>query len=106
MGRSVVSKSGYATARVNGTVIAEATSWMEAEGNIYFPPESLKAEYFTGTSQHSACPWKGEASYYTINAGGQRFDNAAWYYPQPLEGAVSLRDHVAFYKNKVEISAS
>lgn len=122
MGKSVVSKSGYATARVNGTVIAEATSWMETEGNIYFPPESIKGEYFTGTSQHSLCPWKGDASYYTIDAGGelsfslacglidawswilimmtigQKLDNAAWYYPQPLEGAVDLRDHVAFCK--------
>lgn len=71
MGKSVVSKSGHATARVNGTVIAEATSWMETEGNVYFPPESIKGEYFTGTSQHSSCPWKGEASYYTINAGGE-----------------------------------
>ncbi|PON29431.1 hypothetical protein TGAM01_v201680 [Trichoderma gamsii] len=102
MGKSVISKSGLATARVNGTVIAEANSWWETEGNIYFPPESIKGEYFTGTSQHSYCPWKGDASYYTINAG----DNAAWYYPQPLEGAVDLRDHVAFYKNKVEISAN
>jgi uncharacterized protein (DUF427 family) len=71
MGKSVVSKSGLATARVNGTVIAEANSWMEAEGNIYFPPESIKGEYFTGTGQHSYCPWKGDASYYTINAGGK-----------------------------------
>lgn len=77
MGKSVVSKSGFATARVNGTVIAEANSWMEAEGNIYFPPESIKAEYFTGTSQHSSCPWKGEASYYTINAGGE-FTASSW----------------------------
>lgn len=73
MGRSVTPKSGVATASVNGTVIAEAKTWMEAEGNIYFPRESLKTDYFTQTSQRSSCPWKGEASYYSINAGGEFF---------------------------------
>jgi uncharacterized protein (DUF427 family) len=81
MGKSVVSRSGLATARVNGTVIAEATSWKETEGNIYFPPESLNREYFTGTNQHSGCPWKGEASYYTINAGGEfTASSLVWYF--------------------------
>ncbi|KAL7971006.1 hypothetical protein HDV63DRAFT_372966, partial [Trichoderma sp. SZMC 28014] len=79
MGKAVVSKSGLATARINGTVIAEANSWWETEGNIYFPPESIKAEYFTGTSENSWCPWKGEASYYTINAGGE-FAASTWSY--------------------------
>ncbi|KAL7789026.1 hypothetical protein V8C37DRAFT_386989 [Trichoderma ceciliae] len=104
MGRSVLSKTGHATARINGTVVAEATTWREAEGNVYFPPESVKKEFLQGTDFSTYCPWKGDASYYSINVGGKRHDNAAWYYKEPLEGAVDLRDHVAFYKTKVDVT--
>ncbi len=63
--------SGHATATVNGTVIADATEWEVVDGNIYFPPASLKQEFFTTTDQHTTCPFKGLASYYTIDIGGQ-----------------------------------
>ncbi|EHK22264.1 uncharacterized protein TRIVIDRAFT_110616 [Trichoderma virens Gv29-8] len=104
MGKPVVPRTGHATARINGTVVAEATAWRETEGNVYFPPESVKKEYFRGTEQSTYCPWKGDASYYSIDVDGAKYENAAWYYKEPLEGAVDLRDHVAFYKNKVEIT--
>lgn len=67
-----MTKSGRATATINGTTVAEATSWEEVENNVYFPPSSIKREYFTGPTGHSThCPWKGDASYYDINVGGK-----------------------------------
>ncbi|KAM0258104.1 hypothetical protein ACHAQJ_004009 [Trichoderma viride] len=104
MGKPVLVKTGHATARVNGTVIAEATTWRETEGSVYFPPENVKSEFFTSTDLSTYCPWKGDASYFSIDAGGHKLENAAWYYKQPFEGAVDLRDHVAFYKNKVDVT--
>ncbi|KAF3927525.1 hypothetical protein AA313_de0202372 [Arthrobotrys entomopaga] len=96
----------HATATVNGTVIAEADHYEVVEGNIYFPPESLKMEYFKTTDTHSTCPWKGLASYYTIDVPGDTQVDAAWYYPQPSSKASHIKDHVAFYKNKVHINSS
>ncbi|KAH0531922.1 hypothetical protein TsFJ059_000684 [Trichoderma semiorbis] len=104
MGKPVVPRTGHATARINGTVVAEATEWRETEGNVYFPPESVKKEYFQGTDLTTWCPWKGDASYYSIDVGSAKHENAAWYYKEPLAGAVDLRDHVAFYKTKVEVT--
>jgi uncharacterized protein (DUF427 family) len=67
-------KTGTAKATVGGTTIAETSEWEEVEGNVYFPPSSLKSEFFSGTDLHTTCPWKGEASYYTITVGGMSFD--------------------------------
>ncbi len=47
----------------NGVVLAESDKGIVVEGNIYFPPESIKGEHFRKSEAHSTCPWKGEASY-------------------------------------------
>ena len=64
-------KTGTAKAVVGTTTIAEASEWEEVEGNVYFPPASLKSGFLTKTELHTTCPWKGEASYYTIEVGGE-----------------------------------
>jgi uncharacterized protein (DUF427 family) len=63
-------KTGKATAIVNGITIAETSEWEEVEGNVYFPASSLKRQHFTTTDLHTHCPWKGDASYYTISVDG------------------------------------
>ena len=91
--------SGKAEAVVNGTTIASTTEWEVVEGNVYFPPNSIKKEYFTSTNHHTTCPWKGEASYYTLEVDGKTLANAAWYYPQPKEKATNIKDYVAFCRS-------
>ncbi|EPS36987.1 hypothetical protein H072_9432 [Dactylellina haptotyla CBS 200.50] len=94
-----------ATAKVNGVVIAETDRYEKVEGNIYFPPESIKKEYFTETALHTTCPWKGLASYYTIDVGdGSPLTDAAWFYPEPKDAAANIKGYVAFYPNKVHIN--
>ncbi|TKA73412.1 hypothetical protein B0A55_04277 [Friedmanniomyces simplex] len=95
----------HATASVDGTVIAETDHYEFVEGNVYFPPDSIKdfSSTLTPTSHTTACPWKGEGHYYDIHVGGKTLSNAAWYYPQPFEKATNIKDHVAFYKTKVHI---
>lgn len=63
--------SGHAKAAIGDTVVAEADSWEEVEGNIYFPLASVKTEYFSKTDHSTYCPWKGDASYYTIKVDGE-----------------------------------
>ncbi|MFS8798971.1 DUF427 domain-containing protein [Synechococcus sp. R60.3] len=87
----------------NGVVVAETDRYETVEGNIYFPPESLRREYFQPSSTHTICPWKGEASYYTLVVNGQENKDAAWYYPDPKPAAANIRGYVAFWKGvKVE----
>ncbi len=81
----------------NGTVIAETDAHEVVEGNVYFPPESVKREFFQPSDTHTVCPWKGTASYYTVVVDGERNKDGAWYYPDPKEAAASIKDHVAFW---------
>ena len=93
-----------ARAIFNDTVLAESDSPVVVEGNLYFPADSVKSEHLVASDQTSVCPWKGTASYYTVQAGGQESAGAAWYYPEPKDAAREIKDHVAFWKD-VEVEA-
>lgn len=86
----------------NNTVLAESDDTLVVENNHYFPAESIKREYFKDSQTHTSCPWKGMASYYTIEVDGQRNEDAAWYYPKASELARQIEGRVAFWKG-VEI---
>lgn len=86
----------------NGVVLAESDHTQKVEGNHYFPPDSLRQEYFRENDRHTTCPWKGQASYYDIVVAGKEFKSGAWYYPQPKKAAAHIKNHVAFY-GKVKI---
>lgn len=87
-----------ARATWNGTVLAESDHVETVEGNLYFPPDSLRREHFRPGSMTSTCPWKGEASYYTLAVDGEENADAAWYYPDPKPAASQIKDHVAFWR--------
>lgn len=81
-----------------GTVLAESDKTRVVEGNHYFPPDSIKKEYFQSSENHTTCPWKGLASYYSVEVDGQINKNAAWYYLSPKPAAKDITDYVAFWK--------
>jgi uncharacterized protein (DUF427 family) len=88
----------------NGAVLAESDRTVKAEGNHYFPPESLRREYFTGSAATSSCPRKGQARYYDVQVDGETSRRAAWYYPRPHPAAGSIAGHVAFWRGvRVEL---
>ena len=80
------------------TIIAESKRTVVVEGNHYFPPESIKSEYFQASETHTTCPWKGLASYYDLRVGNNVNKDAAWYYPEPKEAAKSIKGYVAFWR--------
>lgn len=82
----------------NGAVLAESNSCEVVEGNQYFPPDSIDRQYFQDSSTHTTCPWKGEASYYTIAVEGKENKDAAWYYPKAKDAAKNIEGYVAFWK--------
>ncbi len=82
----------------NGVVLAESDETVVVEGNHYFPPEAVNRDFFVESATHTRCPWKGLASYYSIEVEGQSNPDAAWYYPDPSDAARQIKDHVAFWK--------
>ena len=73
----------------NGEIIAESNDTIIIEGNHYFPPSSLKKEFFKESTTHSTCPWKGYASYFTV---------------EPSDRAKEIKGYVAFW-NGVKVTA-
>lgn len=81
----------------NGVTIADSDDTVMVEGNHYFPPESVDERYLVRSRMRSLCPWKGIASYYHVEAGGERNRNAAWTYRHPYPWIRRIRRHVAFW---------
>jgi len=82
----------------NGTVIAESDDTVVVEGNHYFPESVLKREYVTFSNHKTSCPWKGQASYYSLLVNGELNADAVWYYADPKPEAEMVRGRVAFWK--------
>jgi len=81
------------------TILAESDKTIVIEGNHYFPPNSIKREYFSPSETHTTCHWKGIASYFNLRVGDQSNADAAWYYPEPKEAAKLIKDYVAFSRD-------
>ena len=81
----------------NNTVIAESNETVKLEGNYYFPPGAVMTQFLRDSSTHTTCSWKGMASYYDIVIDDSINNDAAWYYPEPKQEALNIRNYVAFW---------
>ena len=88
----------------NGAVIAQSDDTVVVEGNHYFPEATLDRQYVTFSNHKSSCPWKGQASYYSLLVKGELNIDAVWYYPEPKPEAEMVRGRVAFWKG-VKVAA-
>ena len=93
------------TATWNGTVIAESDHTTVVEGNHYFPKDDVRADLLVDSDTTSHCPWKGDASYFSIVVDGESNTDAAWTYRSPKDAAKEITDHVAFWKG-VDVTES
>ena len=82
----------------NNKILAESEETVVVENNHYFSAASLNMAFFIPSETTSHCPWKGEASYYSIVVDGEENTDAAWYYLEPKEAAKEIKDHVAFWR--------
>ncbi|MBB2926562.1 DUF427 domain-containing protein [Paraburkholderia silvatlantica] len=69
---------------------------------FYIPREDADMSLLSRTEHKSWCPYKGEASYYSITPGGARAVNAIWSYEMPHEAVSAIKDHLAFYPDRVD----
>ncbi|MEV4419287.1 DUF427 domain-containing protein [Patulibacter sp. NPDC049589] len=91
------------TATWNGTVIAQSDETVVVENNHYFPRASVREDVLRESATTSVCPWKGTASYLSIEVDGEVNTDAAWVYPTPKDAAAEIKDHLAFWKG-VEVT--
>jgi len=90
-----------------GKVIADSTRALTLKEASYpavnyIPRADVDMSALTRTSHASHCPYKGDASYFTISVEGQSADNAVWSYEQPYPAMIDIKEHLAFYPNRVD----
>jgi uncharacterized protein (DUF427 family) len=88
--------------RAGGAVIGESNEALELrEGDhpmvVYFPRGDIATAFLEPSEQRSFCPWKGNASYYSIQTKSVLIENAAWSYEAPKPEVAEIKDHLAFY---------
>ncbi|MGD0747048.1 MAG: DUF427 domain-containing protein [Acidimicrobiales bacterium] len=89
----------------NNVELAESDRTILVEGNQYFPADDVRTDLLEKSETSTHCPWKGDASYYSVIVDGSRNVDAAWYYPEPYEPAKDIQGFVAFWKG-VEVSGT
>ena len=87
----------------NEQVIAESDDTVVVEGNHYFPAEALDQSLLEPSSKETFCPWKGSASYVSLNVNGKKNEDAAWVYLEPKDAAANIRGRYAFWRG-VQVS--
>lgn len=90
-----------------GEVIADtqaAIALQEADYPVgyYVPRTDVRMDLLRRTDHSSHCPFKGDASYWTIDVAGQSAENAVWGYETPFDEAEVIREYVSFYGSKVD----
>lgn len=101
---------GRVQVRVNGELIADTSAALQLQEATlpvvqYIPLKDVVQERLTRTDTSSYCPFKGEASYYSVTtAAGDTVNDVIWTYEQPYPAVAAIAGHVAFYPNKAEIT--
>ena len=72
---------------------------------IYFPRRDVAMAHLARTAHATHCPYKGDASYYSLDAGGGVAENAVWTYETPYPAMALITEHLAFYPNHVKLEA-
>ena len=96
--------------RAAGTVVADTTRALDLNEAsyptvLYLPLDDVDQSVLHPSGTGSYCPFKGEASYYSLSVDGTEIPDVIWYYPQPYDAVGDIAGHVAFYADKVDVEA-
>lgn len=93
--------------KIGGVLVADSSRTLTVretnhEPVTYFPRQDVRLDVLERTSHQTFCPFKGDASYWTIRAGDEIRENAVWTYEEPFPEVQELKDYVAFYADRVD----
>ncbi len=104
----VLESSRHVTVRLNGEVLAETGRpkvlfETSLPPRYYVPPEDVRRDLLVESETRSVCPYKGIASHWSVEAGGERVEDIVWGYPEALPEAQKVEGHFCFYDGKVDV---
>ncbi len=97
--RVVVTFNGHRVADTSRALVMRAPGASPVQ---YIPRDDVDMALLKRTSHTTHCPYKGDAAYYSIEAGGRASVNAVWTYESPRTLVAGIKDHVAFYPDRVD----
>jgi uncharacterized protein (DUF427 family) len=100
--------SRHVKVSVNGEVVAETERprilfETGLPPRYYIPPEDVREEVLVPSDKHTRCPYKGVASYYSVEAGGVRVEDLVWYYAEPIPEVHKIEGHLCLFNEKVDL---
>ncbi len=98
--RVVVSVAGRVIADSRDALTLRESSYPAVQ---YIPRKDVDMSLLERTDHGSYCPYKGDASYYSVPAGGDRSVNAVWTYESPYAAVAEIKDHLAFYPERIDL---
>ena len=101
--------SDHVVVSAGDTVVADTTNALALNeagypAVLYVPLSDVDAELLESSDTHTYCPYKGEASYYSIRTSDGVIEDALWFYDEPYDAVSEIAGHAAFYPDKVEIA--
>ena len=97
--RIIVSVAGRIIADTRNALTLRETGYAAVH---YIPQKDVDMTLLVRTDHHTYCPYKGDCAYYSIPLGGDRSVNALWTYEAPYAAVAAIKDHVAFYPDRVD----
>jgi uncharacterized protein (DUF427 family) len=97
--RVVISVAGRVVADTRAALTLREASYPPVQ---YVPRKDVDMALLERTDRATYCPYKGDCAYYSIPLGGERSINAVWTYENPYSAVTSIKDHLAFYPDRVD----
>ncbi len=98
-GRVQVTFEGHVIADSAGALTLKESTYKPV---LYFPRDDVTMDYLHRTDHSTHCPYKGDASYFTLSMDGDIQENAVWTYEKPYPAMAIIEGRLAFYPNRVE----
>jgi len=97
--RVVVSIGGAVVADSRDALILSEAGYLPVQ---YIPRKDVDMTLLERSAHATYCPYKGDCAYFSIQSGGDRAINAVWSYEAPYDAMAAIRDHLAFYPDRVD----
>jgi uncharacterized protein (DUF427 family) len=106
---TVTPTNGHVTVRVNGELVADSRGALTLQESTYpavqyIPIDDVDEKLLVRTDTSTYCPYKGDASYYSVTTPAGSVDDVIWTYEQPYQAVAPIAGHVAFYPDRAEIA--
>jgi uncharacterized protein (DUF427 family) len=97
--RVVITAAGRVVADTRDALILREASYPAVQ---YLPRKDVNMALLERTEHATYCPYKGDCSYFSVPLGGERSANAVWTYEDPYPAVMLIKDHLAFYRDRVD----